>query len=176
MSTGGLCALVPYFLFRVYVTSSRSSFGPNLESEMSDSDPLPRFPFALLPVSHGESAGFSSPQDLGSRPRDQASQVSFRSQGGHVRTCAQHICGPPQLSLHGLGHPTPSSEVSHTSHRDGVQTIHGDQSTILPPAAYGIGKNACDGPLDAALARRPCAARWGDLRHRRWATTPSPST
>ena len=33
VSTGGLCALVPYFSFRVYVTSSRSSFGLNIESE-----------------------------------------------------------------------------------------------------------------------------------------------
>ena len=123
MSTGGLCALVPYFLFRVYATSSRSSFGLNIESEMSDSDPLSRFPFAPLLVSYGESAGFSSPQDSGSRPRDHVSQVPLRSQGGHIRTCAQHSCGPPQLSLHGLGHPTPTSEVSHTSHRDGVKTI-----------------------------------------------------
>ena len=91
---------------------------------MSDSDLSPCFPFAQLLVSHGEPAGFSSPQDSGSRPRDHVSQVPLRSQGGHTRTCAQHSCGPPQLSLHGLGHPTPTSEVFHTSHRDGVQTIH----------------------------------------------------
>ena len=129
---------------------------------MSDSDLFPYSPFAPLLVSHGEPVGFSSPQDSGSRPRDHVSQVSLRSQGGHIRTCAQHSCGPPQLSLHGLGHPTPTSEVFHTSHRDGVQTIHGDQSTILPPAGYGNGKNACDGPMDAANYRSPYPPRWGD--------------
>ena len=90
---------------------------------MSDSDSSPRSPFAPLQVSHGNSVGFSDSPNPGSRPRDHRSQVSRRSQGSHTRTCAQHICGLPQLSLHGFGLPTPTSEVFYTSHRDSVKSI-----------------------------------------------------
>ena len=141
---------------------------------MSDSESPPRSPFAPLLVSYGESVGFSGSQNPGSRPRDHRSQVPCRSQGSPTRNGAQHTCGLPQLSLHGFGLPTTTSEVFYTSHRDSVKTIHGDQSTILPPAGHGNGKNACDGPLDAAIHRRPYTARWGDSSHRRWSTTPSP--
>ena len=92
---------------------------------MSDSDPSPYSPFAPLLVSYGEPVGFSDSLNPSSRPWDHRSQVSCRSQGSHTRTCAPHICGLPQLSLHGLGLPTPTPEVFHTSHRDGVQTIQG---------------------------------------------------
>ena len=126
-------------------------------------------------MSYGESVGSHGSQNLGSRPVDHRSQVSCRSQRSPIRNGAQHTCGLPQLSLHGFGLPTTTSEVFYTSHRDSVKTIHGDQSTILPPAGYGTGKNACDGPLDAAFHRRPYTARWGDSSHRRWSYTPSPS-
>ena len=36
---------------------------------------------------------------------------------------AQHTCGLPHLSLHGLGLPRTTSKVLATSHGDGVQTI-----------------------------------------------------
>ena len=140
---------------------------------MSDSDPLSRFPFAPLLVSYGESVGSSGSQNPGYRPRDHRSQVYCRSQGSLTRNGAQHTCGLPHLSLHGFGLPRTTTEVFYTSHRDSVKTIHGDQSTILPPAGHGKGKNACDGPLDAAY-RRPYTARWGDSSHRRWSNTPSP--
>ena len=143
---------------------------------MSDSDSPPRSPFAPLSLSCGESVGSSGSQNPGSQPRDHRSQVLRRSQGSPLRNGAQHTCGLLQLSLHGFGLPRTTSEVFCTSHRDGAKTIHGDQSTILPPAGYGNGKNACDGPMDAANYRRPYTARWGDSGHRRWSPTPSPPT
>ena len=141
---------------------------------MSDSRVSPRSPFAPLRVSYGEPVGSSGSQNSGSRPRDHRSQVPCRSQGSLTRNGAQHTCGLPHLSLHGFGLPRTTPEVFYTSHRDSVKTIHGDQSTILPPAGHGNGKNACDGPLDAAY-RRPYTARWGDSSHRRWYTATSPS-
>ena len=141
---------------------------------MSDLRLPPYSPFAPLRVSFGEPVGSRGSQNLGSRPRDHRSQVSCRSQRSPQCNGAQHTCGPPHMSLHGFGLTRTTSEVFDTSHGDGVQTIHGDQSTILPPAGYGTGKNACDGPLDAAFHRRPYTARWGDSSHRRWSNTPSP--
>ena len=130
VSTGGLCAIVPYFLFRVHVTSSRSSFGLNLRSEMSDFDSSPPFTVCPAPSELRQSGRVLPSTGLGFPTSGSlilgSSSNSVKS---YTHLCTAH-CGLPKLSLHGLGHPTPTPEVFHTSHRDGVQTIHGDQSTI----------------------------------------------
>ena len=120
--------------------------------------------------------GSHDSQNLSSHPVDHRSQVIRPFQRSSSGNGALHSCGTPHLSLHGFGHPRTTSTVFGMSHGDYVQTIHGDQSTILPPAGHGNGKNACDGPMDAANHRRPYTARWGDSSHRRWSPTPSPPT
>ncbi len=135
--------------------------------------PLPS-PFVPLHMSRDNSVGSHGSPNLSSHPVDHGSQVFRPFQRSSTGNGAQHSCGVPHLSLHGFGHPRSSSTVFGMSHGDHVQTIHGDQSTILPPAGHGIGKNECDGPLNAAFYRRPISARrGGNSRCRGW-NSPSP--
>ena len=132
---------------------------------MSDCPPLPRTPSAPAPYEPRQLGWSHGPRDLSQSLVGHGPQAFQPWQTGSSGKSTLYFCGTPHLRPHGLGLPRNSSQVFGMSHGDDVQTIHGDQSTISPPAGHGNGKIQCDGPLSAAFYRRPLTAyRGGDSR------------
>jgi hypothetical protein len=133
--------------------------------------PPPSVPARSEPRQLGWSHG---PPDLSPILVGHGPQANLPSQAGSKCESPLDSCGTSHLCPHGLGLPRNSSQVFYMSHGDSVRIIHGDQSTILPPAGYGNGKIQCDGPLSAAFSRPFTAFRGGvNRRCRRW-NSPSP--